>query len=392
MEGSITTREKCCVCGGKLLHDEKRHGLFCEKHPQVAAQRFIVRFPPRVFLNFPSYALAARELNALRYKKDHGTFDPADYQKDKPNGFNALAIKYLKTKETRKSYRDIKRGIEHAANQWEDTNVKDINGGDIEDYLFSIPNIKEKTRHNKMSNLRDFWKWLVRREVINQANTPLFPEIPYELGYRQVTDWDTQAKIIAEIDRIDKNPKVAFGVELLSTYPALRPGDLLKIKEKDIDLEHDEILIHDPTKRKNQFKRIMLMKVHVERFLQLMNDYSAVPTMKFFRHVPGVQRIKPDQPFGDKMFYKRWVKACRNLKIEGLDLYAGTRHTTITEIARRKGEAAAIKTSGHQTNKAFERYCRVQDQTALEMARYRAETVNGGGEVIDLERVKAKRK
>jgi hypothetical protein len=91
------------------------------------------------------------------------------------------------------------------------------------------------------------------------------------------------------------------------------------------------------------------------------------------------------------MFYKRWVEACKNLGVEGLDLYAGTRHTSITEIARRRGEVAAIKTSGHQTNKAFERYCRVQDRTALEMAKLREETMHGG-EVIDFKKAKATKK
>jgi hypothetical protein len=124
MEGSITTREKCGICRGKLIHDEKRSGLFCKKHPQVAARRFIVRFSGGVFLNFKSYDRAAQELNGLRYKKAYRSFDPADYRKEKPNGFRSLAIKYLKAKETRKSYTDIKRGIEQAARHWEDTNVK----------------------------------------------------------------------------------------------------------------------------------------------------------------------------------------------------------------------------------------------------------------------------
>ena len=44
--------------------------------------------------------------------------------------------------------------------------------------------------------------------------------------------------------------------------------------------------------------------------------------------------------------------------------------------------------SGHQTNKAFERYCRVQDHTALEMAKFRSETVNCGGEVVDFKKSK----
>ena len=393
MDGSITTRQQCWVCGGPLQHDEKRHGLFCKEHPQVAATRFIVRFPGNVFLNFTSYEMAAQELSGLRYKKACRQFDPKDYRKDKPNGFRSLAEKYLRTKKTRKTFTDIKRGITEATAYWEDTNVKDITGGDIEDYLFGLEGISEKTRHNKMSHLRDFFHWLVRRGVIHRAEVPLFPEIPFELGYRRVTDWETQVKIIDEIKRISKNPKVPFGVELLATYPALRPGDLLKIKEEDINTDYGEIVIHDPTKSKNKFKHIRLIPEHIKRFEQIKAQYPGFPKIAFFRHIAGVKGgASSDQPFGEKMFYKRWVSACKNLKIEGLDLYAGTRHTSITEIARRYGEANAIKTSGHQTNKAFERYCRVQDHTALEMAKAREQTVKGGSNVINFKRAKNQKK
>jgi len=54
---------------------------------------------------------------------------------------------------------------------------KDINQGHIEDYLFGIQAIAEKTRYNKMSHLRDFWKWLLQRGAINLAQMPMFPEI-----------------------------------------------------------------------------------------------------------------------------------------------------------------------------------------------------------------------
>jgi len=211
------------------------------------------------------------------------------------------------------------------------------------------------------------------------------------LGYRKVTDWETQQRIIDEIDRISKNKKVTFGIELLATYPALRPGDLLKIKEEDIDLKNREILIHDPTKRKNQFKQILLIEEHVERFRWFKEKYPGFPKVVFFRHVAGVQGAKSDQPFGDKMFYKNWKRACENLGIGGLDLYGGTRHTSITEIARRMGENKAIKTSGHNTNKAFMRYCQVQDKTALEMAVFRTETMKNGGKVINIRNVKRKK-
>ena len=72
--------------------------------------------------------------------------------------------------------------------------------------------------------------------------------------------------------------------------------------------------------------------------------------------------------FGPKYLSKWWHKACAKLEIEGLDLYGGTRHTTTTELAKMVGREGARKASGHETNKAFDRYCQVQDNTALKMA------------------------
>jgi len=52
-----------------------------------------------------------------------------------------------------------------------------------------------------------------------------------------------------------------------------------------------------------------------------------------------------------------------------LDLYRSTRHTTTTEIARRAGTENARKASAHETNKAFDRYCQFQNDTAFQMAK-----------------------
>ncbi len=50
-----------------------------------------------------------------------------------------------------------------------------------------------------MSRISDFWKWILRRQVINLAQMPVFPEIKYELGYRTITDMDTQEAIIQKV-------------------------------------------------------------------------------------------------------------------------------------------------------------------------------------------------
>ncbi len=92
-----------------------------------------------------------------------------------------------------------------------------------------------------------------------------------------------------------------------------------------------------------------------------------MPNMPFFRHVAGISGVKPDAPFGEKYFYKWWIKACENLNVKDLDLY-GTRHTTTTELARIVGTDGARKTTGHETNKAFDRYCQHQADSAFEIA------------------------
>jgi len=127
---------------------------------------------------------------------------------------------------------------------------------------------------------------------------------------------------------------------------------------------------------------------HVEKFEQLKKQFPGFHKLEFFRHVPGVQGTKPDQPFGEKMFYKRWVQACENLGIDGLDLYAAL---VTRQSLRLRDDTAKRTLSRHldiQQNKAFERYCRVPDHTAFKMAKARAEIVKGGGDVIEFKKVK----
>ena len=370
LKGNITTKEKCSICRGGLVHDEKRQGLFCKDHPQIGAIKiFIVRFGQEIYRRYNNYQEAIQFLYGLRYKTIEGSFDINDYKKDAPNGFQSLSTKYLRSKTKKASYRDIKRYIDKAALHWKTKNIKDINSVDIEDYLFSIPNISEKTRHNHKTQLSDFWTWLLTRRIINLSQMPVFPVIEYELGYRKIIDWDTQEKLLKIIKRISKeNPKVWLGIELLATYPILRPGDLLRIKEVDVDTKNGIIKIHNPTKSKNIFKSVRLVEQHIDYLKQLKSEYPGHPNMPFFRHVSGVKGVKCDQAFGSKLFYKYWVRACEQLGIEGVDLYGGTRHTTTTEIARRWGSENAMKASDHQTNKAFLRYCQHQDDIAFEMA------------------------
>lgn len=79
-----------------------------------------------------------------------------------------------------------------------------------------------------------------------------------------------------------------------------------------------------------------------------------------------VSSCKPaGERYGEKYFYKWWKRACENLGIEGLDLYGGTRHTTISHLGRAYGytrEQLRARTH-HSTNKALERYLQNEDMS-----------------------------
>lgn len=385
MKGNIITTERCCLCNAILRHDDRRHGLFCPEHRQISAVRiFIVRFGRQVQKRFNSYDKAAQFLNGMRFKTSEGTFDALDYSSEKPYSFINLSEKYLKRKQTLKSFKEARRHIQVAQAYFKDTNVKEISGADIEDYLFSIEGISEKTRANYMSRISDFWKWILKRQVINLAQMPVFPDIDFELGYRTITDMETQEAIIQKVfDMTYKlNPKIWLGIDLLATYVNLRPGDLLKLREADVDVIHGELTFRYPTKRKNKLKKTRLLDRHVEEIAKAKERYPALPGVLFFRHHGGFQRVEHDQPFGPKFLKTRWDAACHELGIHDLDLYGGTRHTTTTEIARRAGTDNARKASAHETNKAFDRYCQYQEDTAFEMA----QIVKGSGRVIPLKK------
>jgi len=218
MKGNISTRERCFVCKSNLVNDEKRGGCFCPEHPQVGATTFIVRFGSDVYRRFKSYPKAERFLTGLRYKTGEGSFDSNDYKKENPNGFMSLSDRYLKKKEKKKSYSNIKNYILVAQKHFEDTNVKYINSADIDEFLFNIPNISEKTRSNYKSTLSDFWTQLKKWKIITLSQLPDFTEIEIDvdLGYRNFTTWEEQSLILEKVKELAINPKQWFGIELLS--------------------------------------------------------------------------------------------------------------------------------------------------------------------------------
>ena len=111
-----------------------------------------------------------------------------------------------------------------------------------------------------------------------------------------------------------------------------------------------KILLRDT---KDRPKYIYLITEHVEMLRTLPRG---MPNLYFFRHDKAFNRVKAGQQFSRKYFYKWWKRACQNLGIKDVDLYGGTRHSTVSALRSCHSPEEIRRASMHSTNKAFDRY------------------------------------
>ncbi len=349
MIGGIYSDEKCPVCGSGLI-DNHRDGLACPVHPKMRASHFKAKFG-RLYKRFSDYSAAQRFLTGVRFKTDEHTFDARDYQRDNPLGFTNMSEKWMgyHLEEVRPgSQKNIKSHIRHAQVFFKNRNVKDLRYGDFEDFLKTLT-LSDKTKHNIMSTIHHFYVWMKMRQEI--AALPDFPAVAFELGYRHTVDKPTQRAIIKEVQRICPNPKVPLGIKWLATYISIRPVEMIRIPEGHIDMGNGFFVFPHPKERK--FKYVPMLPEDIDA----LKDFTMTfPAMPFFRHRAGVSGVAENEPFGEKYFYKWWKRACDNLGIKGVDLYGGTRHSSVRALRKYRSPEEIKEAAMSATNKAFERY------------------------------------
>ncbi len=370
MLGGIYSDQRCHQCGSKFI-DDGRKGLFCPHHPESQATRFKVRLKYKgkeVLKRFRDYSSAQRFLTGLRFQIDQGTFDPRDYQNDNPLGFENLASQWLsyKEKEGIRCMRNLNGHMGRAIARWGNKNIKQIGYADIEDFLLSdnLLNEKtggplsEKTRANIKTTLHSFWAWLRKRRILTLSQIPEFPEVKYELQWRNIIDKDTQEAILDEVYKLTWkiNPKIWIGIKWLATYISIRPIELINIKEEDFDLNLGVVNVRYNKEKKQKIVPLLDEDVELIRSLP-----RGLPGLYFFRHGKrkGVHEAYRGR-LGKHYLYKWWKVACNNLGIEGVDLYGGTRHSSARALREHFSPEQIRKASMHSTNMAFERYFKLE--------------------------------
>ncbi len=222
---------------------------------------------------------------------------------------------------------------------------------------------------------------------------PKFPKIQFVLGFRKLVDIETREKIVSRIkkDTYSHNPKIWLGIDILCSYAKIRPIDLRRIRERDIDLKYGFMTVWRPSKTKNRKKpkvvSIKLLDYHLEEIKKIKRDHPATDEVLFFRH-PEDSKY-PNRPLGKDQLYRAWKKGCAVFGIEDLDLYGGTRHSSTTAIGKMLGKDRARDFSGHDTNEAFDRYCQIGEQDDFDISQPMAKA---RGKIVDFETAKKAQK
>lgn len=374
MKGAIYSDEKCSVCGG-ALRDNGKDAVACPVHPQTKSDKLFVRFGREIKKRFTPntcgssqpYALAHQFLHGLRSEVTRGKFDRREYIPNSPLAFSTIVSPYLEDRE-----RDVARGelkkktlishiknslVNYAGAHFKKKSVKAITPLDWRRFFSGLPEtLSDKSKWNIRTDIHTFFNWLVAMKEIRQDETPDLPQVSYECALRKTIDRETQIAILEEVGRIHKsNPRLAIGIRWLLTYVNLRPGDLHGILEGDIERTSGLVTIrhHKTVKKTKEPKTIILREFDLVELVKLPR---AMPTMPFFRYDTQHWMMKSGEQFGPQAFYLAWMAACNNLGIKGVDLYGGTRHSTMQYMRQLGNSPEQVKRySEHRTN-SFDRY------------------------------------
>jgi integrase len=353
MKGNIYTAEKCPLCRDKIRYSEDRNGFICSKHPEqiVIPRKCFVRFGRSVMKRFNNLIEAQQFLNKLRYETGKEIFDVREYKSGHLLGFETQALKWLNIKKKKlkpDTYSRMEGSLNRMIEYWRQKNIKTFSMGDFEDYLYDKLDVSNKTRSNVRSYMNDLFTWLSDREEIPM---PKIPKVHFEKGSRDIMGIDDQTRVINEVKKICPHFRVWLGIKWLATYVSIRPKELRFLKEKEIDMNGFFMIPHP----KEKIPKLVPM---IEDDIKLYRSLpTGMPDLYFFRHDKSNGSAKPGDHYSKNMFYTWWKRACKNIGIEDIDLYGGTRHSTINAMGKYFTKEQ-LKEDGtlHRTLAAFDHY------------------------------------
>ncbi|MBW1932263.1 MAG: hypothetical protein JRI79_09135 [Deltaproteobacteria bacterium] len=366
-KGSIYVSEKCPLCNNQLFNLEP-YGMFCLLHPdtRIICKSYSVRYG-KIHKRFKSYNDAYQFLIHLRVSKSEGTLDERKYKRDNPLSFQNASDKFLniiKAKNrSEKRINALECHFKVAKGYFQDRDIREIKNIDLDEFLITkLKHLAKRTQKDYLTNLRQFFKWLLDNDEINRL--PKFPliKVPESRAVRfaRVEDF---IKVFNKLFDLfwDYNFKIVLGCAWMATY-SLRTTELVTgIKEKNITQAKKTgiLLLPAEAAKIRTDQEIPLTETDLEFIRQLPDDIDQ--NKPFFRHNHNANRRYWEKQFPAKFLADKWAIAHKEALGIGqgepgfVPLYHGT-VTTMLTFLRADFTEAELKEASRKRSNAFERY------------------------------------
>lgn len=313
--------------------------------------------------------------NVLR-EMETNTFDVRRYESEESREsfkFQSVVESYLAHHESRlligkispAGLKDKKTIIKNHLDYFNDKDIAFITPKIIKDF-YSKSKASERMRDRAVAELKTIMNYaLDELELIKYV--PKFPEISSSKMVRSdrfITP-DQQEIIISKIE----NPIHKAAIKILALY-ALRPCEVRSLKWKDIDLHKEVIYIRS---------HISLGK-EIPGRKSVADDVHELPLIDKFREAISVipRSINENDylfkgrnggAIGDNVLRIAWNDACKLARIKNVSLYQGTKHSTLSYLAKNNSDAKLRKLSGHTNEKILHRYAQANLNDIRELLR-----------------------
>jgi len=359
LRGGIYSDQRCSVCNSKFRDNGK--ALVCPDHPEQKAITFRVKYQ-ELCRRFTSYKEAQAVLFLWRGKSSEGTFDAREYRENRPLAISSMGKKFVEMKEVSlrpKTLENYQRYFTEAETFFDDIVITRIGFAELEDYHYHLTKkFAPATSQAAFKALLTLLRWAKKRKEI--SDIPEIPERFYQIPMRKVLTKQSQAAVLNRIFERwgNRDRRVCIGIQLLATYPKIRPRELRDVKEKHLDLNAGIMVIENP-KAAHEPKFVRLLPEDIEMIKTLPRGF---PEMYFLRYERTGRR------FGPNRLTTVWLKACRDLGISGVCLYSGTKHSTVSDLAKIHPSRLLEKAAGI-SERALRRYAVLQEEDCVDLYR-----------------------
>lgn len=280
-----------------------------------------------------SFEKAARVLTSIRNEIDQRKFDPSNYAKKDLKNFifeNSIEAWFQEKRDEvekgnrAKGYvRVLRCYINNYYTYFNGYDVREIRSGDIKKFYQSLPKKSLKYIKNIISGLENFFRELVKSELIERA--PIFPSITLDERAPKWVDSLTQIQIIKLIPKQDRP------IFLFLSWQGVRPGEGRALKVKDIDFQNELITMRRTLSDGEMKERVKSKKEKVRainpRALGLLKKLC------INKHPESFVFINPrtNRHYSESAFRRLW----QFVKDKGIDIisYQATRHSIATELS-----------------------------------------------------------